>query len=464
MAKKDESQLGFHRRDFLKGITATGGALIGGGAVRHFGPSESVFNSGVYHFANDIYTGSASVINDFPSSFTFEFFQDVKTDEFQLMVSAYEYPSGNLIDRSEINMAVGASWGQSIDIRISDFNGFVDYVDVNGELVNEDDNGVSEWRSNGRMYNLVDGSGLPLETAANVHTTILPRLETSEVKDTPVIFAFQLVNGDKITLVRQTPPIDVESGIIDDPVTVPTEAEQFPSMSSGITGKFTRSEKEGQYVMSYNWGYDEKEYNLVLPIHKMTYGVLHDTQPRFVTSVYEEAQKSPYGRQLGEAMFEIALSEGYGEEYAFELVRTFAQTWPYEEDQNLYGQIQYPNFAEEALVEGVGDCVDKTMIMTSMYSQPPFDYNVALVFPPQHLAPAIDIKDIPVEVTDEMTTVEMGGTEYVYIESTSVKSAGDPYFDVEASKAMYDGRWRNINHTGISETVIDYFQRVLGHK
>lgn len=462
MGKQEDCPGGLSRRQFLYGSAATGGAIVSGATVRHIAGSTPGFPDEVRSFTSDIYAGASTLDIGFPEAVDLQFFRRFDgRDEMEIYLTAYEYPSADVIDRSTIDVHFSNGLGNTVSVANASLGTAVEAFDVTGDVVEADDY-EDVWRSDGRLYNMIDGVEGTGE-AADLSANIVPDMDSLADTASTVAFGVQVKDDSGTTLIRQSQPMNPVTGEVSDPIAAETASEQYPSLGGqGDSGKFYRTDGGGRYVVWYNWTHDNKQYGVVVPVYKLSYASAKEIQPRYTTTAFERAHTNPYGRRLAEAMFEFATAEGRGEKYAFDLARTLAQKWPYERDDKMYGNIQHSAFTTETLVDGAGDCEGKTALMTSMLSQPPFEYDLGMVFPPEHVAPVVKRDDLPMEVDDDADIVTIAGEEFVYVESTSVNPAGEASFNTdELIGKYYDGRWYDVDAKGVSENVFTYFRELF---
>lgn len=474
----DERQHTVSRREFLAGGAAVGAAFLGGGATTRMIEGEVFPATSSNHIADRIYTGSSAISLDLPDGVGVDFFSQTthaNRGDMQLIFSAHEYPTGDLVERSGLDLDIyipddlaelDDEEEESVLVTANPTDSsLIDHVEADGQVAQSSLNGLHELGDGGRLYNLVEGAdGDPV---ARLQTRVSPRTDILEGTDSPVVFAFRLADRDSVKILRQTPPIDVETGGLSDRVTVPTRGRRYRPESPD-TPKFRRVTREGRHLIWYNWRAGTEKYQLVYPVHKLSYAAARNRDTRYSTETYRDAHGNPYGRELGRAIYQMAASKGGSkptESRAFTLARRFGQSWPYVKDIKTHDEVNYANYVEETLVEGAGDCEDMAMLMVSIFSQPPFEYDVAMLFPPKHLALGIAADDLPqanLPPRRERESVFVGDTEYVYIETTAVKPPGQTTRDLTKARGVYNGEWHRINPQSLTAGLIRYMRTILG--
>lgn len=464
MTEKDKikNNCALTRRQLLAGVGGAGAAALTGTGVQFFVNRRT--NVTPETLTDEIYIGSSEMMQSFSQSVDFRFleeFQELTNSGLELELGLHEYPSGNTVHSSLIPIKAFDRNGDVEMIVNSDKSDdeIINGLDVIGN-VSEDirEDHSYELDVNGQILNLTEGfdGNIPTDISTKLdidYESVRGLMEDSQHASLSLRATDRFGNKK---VIRQTDPFNVQSLEYENPVSIPTGAKQEDG------GRFIRASKSGRYVISYDWRYDGDRYGIIYPVQKLSYSMLRNQQPRYESTIYHQAHQSPYGRQLGYTLYQMANEAGGGEELAFNLARTLGQTWPYERDWNVYNNIQYSNFALEALVEGTGDCVDHSAILISILSQPPFNYDVVMAVPPNHLAPAVKVSDIPVEPVEEDGVIQVDGEDYAYLESTGVREVGDPgRRDLDKMKAVYKDRWREISPTSLTQSTYKYVRTLF---
>ena len=208
---------------------------------------------------------------------------------------------------------------------------------------------------------------------------------------------------------------------------------------------------EGRYERTFEWS-DRLGHRWHMPyaVSKSRYHSVRDRTTDYLRS-YAGAQRSPYAAHVAElflsaqAVTESREASAYSKaQRQLERAVGFVQSFEYAADLESLGRLEYIRSVEESLVDGAGDCKDGTILLAGLLSQPPFEYETALVFMPSHLLlgvhradlpPAYQNADtvedspfVPIETTDrspigavrDETIVAIVGTEYREIDVSAV--------------------------------------------
>lgn len=186
-----------------------------------------------------------------------------------------------------------------------------------------------------------------------------------------------------------------------------------------------------------------------------------DRSERWSVSVCKDAMENKYCRRIGNYCSD-KVREDEGETQAFENARYMGQALPYIKDDEKNKKVHEPNYIEETLVAGAGDCVDSTAILAGLFSQEPFGYDVSLIYFENHLALGVEREKVPYEVPDE-GVIDLNGKEFAYVESTAVRKAGEiGGRDLDEVIGVYhDGAWYNIDILSIFKSGIVYAQEII---
>ncbi|THE63198.1 hypothetical protein D8Y22_19630 [Salinadaptatus halalkaliphilus] len=204
------------------------------------------------------------------------------------------------------------------------------------------------------------------------------------------------------------------------------EVDDPPTDGSGAWFDLTRADLEGRFETQYRWiGAGARATELTYPVSKAAY-YRSRNRPRGYFRTFLESTRNPYARHLVDQLLpansdrELTETNGLGRAELVTVVR-FVQSFEYAADIDSKGVHDYHRTVEETLVDGVSDCKDGTYLLAGVLSQPPFDYETALVFMPNHLLLGVRRSDLPQPYRDA-ETIRDGP--YVAIETTAKRSIG----------------------------------------
>lgn len=96
-------------------------------------------------------------------------------------------------------------------------------------------------------------------------------------------------------------------------------------------------------------------------------------------------------------------------------VMYFSQLVSYARDYNSTERLDYTRYPSETLVEGVGDCKDRTVLFNALLSSA--GYDVGYAWFPAHVTPIIKADSIPASVYPSEVTIDVDGETYIIIET-----------------------------------------------
>ncbi|ELZ76277.1 hypothetical protein C454_18309 [Haloferax gibbonsii ATCC 33959] len=129
---------------------------------------------------------------------------------------------------------------------------------------------------------------------------------------------------------------------------------------------------------------------------------------------------------------------------------SFVRNMEYATDESATGEVEYPKFVTETLMENGGDCEDLSSVLAGILCSPPFDYEPVLIFFSGHVGIGLDPSNIHMP-TEQFLTV--GGQEYFYIDASHDIPLGvvpDEY-QKPGVIATYDGQWQTIDPAALKE-------------
>lgn len=229
------------------------------------------------------------------------------------------------------------------------------------------------------------------------------------------------------------------------------------------SNRFIVSERDGQYLVEYDWQDRSRELHVEFAVSKGYYeSVTHPDRPQYWPTYYENATTDPFAGAVGRAIVkQNPVLET--EEHRFLAVVRFVQSLKYIRDDQAYDRLEHLKLVIETLVDGTGDCEDTSFLLIGILSQEPFNYNTALFFPPGHAAVGVDAEDIPFSCTRECVSAVVDGTRYVFVESTTTTPIGRSSFgDAGDFVAIYDGnRWHRMNPGNYVRGMFDELDTVM---
>jgi hypothetical protein len=76
---------------------------------------------------------------------------------------------------------------------------------------------------------------------------------------------------------------------------------------------------------------------------------------------------------------QMALAQGYGQYAMVDFTLRFVETIPYLTDESIHGLPEYPQYPIEMLINGGGDCNDKSSLLAALVEAKPIGLDAVLV-------------------------------------------------------------------------------------
>lgn len=177
--------------------------------------------------------------------------------------------------------------------------------------------------------------------------------------------------------------------------------------------------------MHYEWKYEHNEYSwdIAIPSELRQYAEnkprISSSQVQSVSRRYSTYITDPRDDNLLKTMVasidNLVTKEGLSEVERLYTAITFVQSVPYGYDTETTGQVEYPRYPVETLVDNVGDCEDTSILMGALLRE--MGYDVALIIY-ENIHTALGVCE-----TDDMnfygTYYQKEGKRYYYLETTS---------------------------------------------
>lgn len=224
------------------------------------------------------------------------------------------------------------------------------------------------------------------------------------------------------------------------------------------TEAFTRLEEPDAYELVYRWSLDDRPWELRSTIPK-----------RAVRSAKARSRSIPRCHRAAKTSSAVAdLADPLGDDLStvdstwdrLRVATRFVQSRTYETDQAATGQMEYPKYAVETLVENGGDCEDVAVLLAGLLTELAAEFDPVLVFFHDHVGIGVDpeaIGEQAEEAADPLVTA--GGQSYLFIDATTTLPAGSlpESYDERNVLAIHDGSWRFVDF----ETLGEYARRAL---
>ena len=151
------------------------------------------------------------------------------------------------------------------------------------------------------------------------------------------------------------------------------------------------------------YDYYQKERDHYFYRYEMEGKQIGDNRKSFVFSEYGK----PVVRDLANKLEAIARTDADRVEIAL----TYVQSLPYSYDSISKRKVEYVRYPVETLVDGCGDCEDKSVLLAAILHEMNIDF--VLLMAPDHMAVGVDCQP-----HDDPTYYMFNGKKYYYVETT----------------------------------------------
>lgn len=173
--------------------------------------------------------------------------------------------------------------------------------------------------------------------------------------------------------------------------------------------------EDDRYKITHEWKHKGRQWNATLYVPMTLYQYFQsrahqsDDMVQFVLSDHDRLCI----QTLVASFREGGVEANYSDADNMGNVISFVQSLRYVTDIESKGEQEYARFPVETLVDGVGDCEDMAILAATILHE--MDYDVLLVFLPDHMALAVACGE-----EHEGTYYMYGGRRYYYLEVTNV--------------------------------------------
>ncbi len=231
--------------------------------------------------------------------------------------------------------------------------------------------------------------------------------------------------------------------------------------------RFARERDGNDLVLRYAWRDSElEEWSFEYRLRRSLYEAAIDRERGYVRT-FEESLSSPIAHDLTNAIVSDTTRRSDGTVAGdlsrgrrFELLVRFVQDVRYARDFESTDAYEYNRTVEETLVDGVGDCKDKSYLLAGLLSVPPLECDVALCVQPAHVLLAVAESDVPDRFGD-VGAIDLGGRDYVPIDPSFRFAIGN-YPNAQITAAYGNGEWLRFDPRefgrGLKRNVRDYVE------
>ncbi len=129
------------------------------------------------------------------------------------------------------------------------------------------------------------------------------------------------------------------------------------------------------FDVSYEWLYEGQVWSMAATINGSDYYPLHDQVRTYNYTSYVNDDDAAVAT-IAEELRNTALLNGHD---PVQFILSFAQGIPYTSDESTAGQVEYPRYPLETLVDGGGDCEDKAALYASLIRSSTLENDVIML-------------------------------------------------------------------------------------
>lgn len=136
----------------------------------------------------------------------------------------------------------------------------------------------------------------------------------------------------------------------------------------------------------------------------------------------------------------------------------FIRSLEYATDREATGEVEYPKYVPETLVENGGDCEDLSVLLAGVLNTAPFDYNPCLVFFSGHVGVGIESTAIGEDISQ---TLRVNKRDYLYLDATIDVPLGTlpKTYREPGVVAIYDGHWNLVDPVALEDHMVKTVKR-----
>jgi hypothetical protein len=132
------------------------------------------------------------------------------------------------------------------------------------------------------------------------------------------------------------------------------------------------------FVISYSWYYGGQTWTLEKAINGGDYYKYHEQTRNYNFASYV-TDEDPWVKAIAYELHQAAKSKGYSSIQEAEFILKFVQNIPYALDEDTTGQMEYPRYSVETLVDRCGDCEDLSVLYASIMQADPINIDTVLL-------------------------------------------------------------------------------------
>lgn len=236
----------------------------------------------------------------------------------------------------------------------------------------------------------------------------------------------------------------------------PSDREAGPK--SVWTPAFSRVERSGAYRLRYRWTAVGHRMLLEFPVSQDRYRSAVRRE-RSIPTCFDAALGDPLSARIARLLArQLDVEEVHAPLARLRAAIEFVRSIEYATDREATGELEYPKYVPETLVENGGDCEDLSFLLAGVLDATPFDYDPGLVFFSGHVGIGIESSAIDGDIDQ---TLQVGKRDYLYLDATIDVPFGKlpEEYREPGVIATYDGSWHLVNQVALKDHLVKTVSR-----
>lgn len=224
------------------------------------------------------------------------------------------------------------------------------------------------------------------------------------------------------------------------------------------TPGFTRVERTDAYHLRFRWTAGGHRLRIQVPVSQDRYRSATQRE-RSIPSCFTAALDEPLSARIAQLLaHRLDAAEVQTPLARLRALVEFIRSLEYATDREATGELEYPKYVPETLVENGGDCEDLSVLLAGVLGSEPFEYDPCLVFFSGHVGVGIESSAIDGDIDQ---TLRVRKRDYHYLDATSDVPLGTipEEYREQGIVATYDGRWQLMNPGALEDHLVKTVRR-----
>ncbi len=249
------------------------------------------------------------------------------------------------------------------------------------------------------------------------------------------------------------------------------ETDQVQDTMNEPASEYSVEEMGEYYEVEHSWQCEGEDYSVTLNISEDLYDYYRNDREHSAYTIMfngKEVEPNYFGFILSEhdrSVIRMLADEFSGraatEKEKIQLALTFVQSLPYAYDTDSKGVDEYMRYPIETLVDGCGDCEDKSALLAAILYE--MDVDFVLLLLPEHMAIGVHCDEVEPD-----RYLYCGDKRYCYMETTKqnwqIGQTPEDYLEIEVGMVPIDAsphllciglRFRSRSTSGSDEALIN---------